>query len=343
MKSKKKLINKIFRGFMQSKYIKKRVRKETIGMKIGNWTISIVLAAMMLCGLNAYSAQDSLKFVQLSDVHFSTLGQNTTFKLTGDSPKLFDDAIGQINEMENVSFVMFTGDLIDKPFEKQLRAFLEHAQNIKYPWYFAFGNHDTCVGGYLTSELYRNIVKNSNANYTSDKNYYSFEPQKGYKVIVLDSIIRNRITANGEIQSEQLKWLDNELKASKDDIVLIFTHVPIVEPFSSPNHRMNNANDVRAVIEKYKNPIAVFQGHYHASKIRQFDNVIYVNSPALVSYPDAFRVVTVTNHKNSVTFDIRTRNTRELNLQKAAKIMTFSSNLYEGEAKDRNTVLTIKK
>src|SRR5574344_492595 len=315
MKSKKKLINKIFRGFMQSKFIKKRVRKETIGMKIGNWTISILLAAMMLCGLNAYSAQDSLKFVQLSDVHFSTLGQNTTFKLTGDSPKLFDDAIGQINEMENVSFVMFTGDLIDKPFEKQLRAFLEHAQNIKYPWYFAFGNHDTCVGGYLTSELYRNIVKNSNANYTSDKNYYSFEPQKGYKVIVLDSIIRNRITANGEIQSEQLKWLDDELKASKDDIVLIFTHVPIV----------------------------VFQGHYHASKIRQFDNVIYVNSPALVSYPDAFRVVTVTNHKNSVTFDIRTRNTRELNLQKAAKIMTFSSNLYEGEAKDRNTVLTIKK
>ena len=326
---------------MQRRYSKKQYKKNNSA--IGNFFATAFLTAIMFFGLSAYSAQSSLKFVQLSDVHFSTLGHNTTFKLTGDSPKLFDDAISQINEMQNISFVMFTGDLIDKSFEKQLRAFMEHVKNLNQKWYYAYGNHDTCVGGYLTPELFRSIVKEGNPDFTFDENYYSFEPQKGYKVIVLDSIIRDRITSNGEISEKQLNWLDNELKASQDKTVLIFTHVPLIEPFSSPNHRLNNSNAVREVIESYKNPIGVFQGHYHASKIRQIGNVLYVNSPALVSYPDAFRVVTVTNHKNSVTFDVKTKNTRETNLQKAAKIMTFTPGLYEGENKDRNFTVSIKK
>lgn len=96
-------------------------------------------------------------------------------------------------------------------------------------------------------------------------------PQKGYKVIVLDSIIRDHLTSNGRIDDEQLKWLDNELDNSKKDTVLIFMHVPIVEPFESVGHRLLNAAEVQEVIEKHKNPIAVFQGHYHAAMIRQHD------------------------------------------------------------------------
>ena len=42
------------------------------------------------------------------------------------------------------------------------------------------------------------------------------------------------------------------------------------------------------ILNKYKNPIAVFQGHYHGAKITQRDNILYVSCPALVSYPNAF-------------------------------------------------------
>lgn len=55
---------------------------------------------------------------------------------------------------------------------------------------------------------------------------------------------------------------------SKDDTVLMFMHVPIVEPFASPNHRMRNAIVLKQLIESYKFPIGVFQGHYHAAKLR---------------------------------------------------------------------------
>jgi 3',5'-cyclic AMP phosphodiesterase CpdA len=309
---------------------------------IKNWIISIFLAALMFAGLQVYSAS-SLKFVQVSDVHFYTGEDNTTFKLRAESPKLLDDTIEQINSTPHVSFVMFTGDLIDKPFEKELQAFLPHAQKLDYPWYFTFGNHDTCVGGYLTESLFIQLVKKSNPNFTFDKPYYSFTPQKGYKVIVPDSAIHDRITANGEIDEEQLAWLENEIKSAPKDVILIFMHHPIAEPFASPDHRLLNAKEVERVLMKYKNPVGVFTGHYHASKIIQKDNILYVNSPALVSYPLAFRTVNITTFHDRVIFDFKWNETGLKNLQKLAKLMVFGTTIYTGEEKDQNGMYVIKK
>ena len=324
-----------------SKRKQKRKNPSAISRAISGM-FTIILAGLMVFGYENCFASD-LKFAQVSDVHFSTNKTNTTFKLTGDSPRLFDDAINQINEIPDIKFVMFTGDLIDKPFEKELTAAMSHVEKLKYPWYFVFGNHDPCVGGYLTKKLYFEILSEHNPNFNFKKSYYSFVPQKGYKVIALDSIIDGRITSNGQIDPEQVKWLEEELNKSKKDIVLIFMHIPIIEPFPSEGHRLLNAGEVQNLIEKYKNPIAVFQGHYHANKITQHNNVLYVSSPALVSYPNAFRIISIKNEKRKVIFDIRQKNTREENLRNLAKMMVFSSKLYTGEDKDQNGIYEIKK
>ncbi len=125
----------------------------------------------------------------------------------------------------------------------------------------------------MTTEVYLKMLNEVNKNYKFKKAYYSFEPKKSYKVIVLDDIITNEITSNGFIDEVQLKWLKNELDKSKNDTVLIFLHVPLIEPFASPNHKLRNASQVISLIESYKNPIGVFQGHYHATKVTQHDNV----------------------------------------------------------------------
>lgn len=44
-------------------------KKDTIMTRIKNWSVSILLAGAMLWGLQSYSAS-SLKFAQVSDVHF---------------------------------------------------------------------------------------------------------------------------------------------------------------------------------------------------------------------------------------------------------------------------------
>ena len=120
-------------------------------------------------------------------------------------------------------------------------------------------------------------------------------------------------------------------------------HVPVIEPFPSPGHKLLNAPEVQEIIEKYKNPIAVFQGHYHAAKITQHKNVLYVSTPSLVSYPNAFRVISISNHRNKVVFDIQMKETNEKNIQKLAKLLVFSSSIYTGEEKDQTYTYTIKK
>ncbi len=321
----------------------RKQKKESFMTVMKNWSISILLACAMFFGLQCYSTTSSLKFAQISDVHFYTGENNTTYKMIGHSKELLDDAIEQVNLIPNLSFVMFTGDQIDKPFEKELSAFLPHTENIKVPWYFTFGNHDTMFGGYLSPSLYIELVNKYNKNYTFEKTYYSFVPQKGYKAIVLDTIIRDRLTTNGRIGEEQMKWLDNEIANSKNDIILIFMHVPVIEPFNSPNHRLLDADEMQNVLNKYKNPIAIFQGHYHGAKITQKDNILYVSCPSMVTYPNAFRIITINNYRRKVVINIENKETRLKNIQKLAKLLLFTPTIYTGEEKDQNATITITK
>lgn len=329
----------------KSRRNKPKRKKEGFFTKLFNGFVTLGLTVCMLWGLQACSSNsiNSLKFVQLSDTHYMQDAPNTTFKMIGESPRLLDDAINQVNDEQNVDFVMFTGDQIDKAFEKELRAFLPYAQRLNAPWYVTFGNHDRCIGGYLDTLVYLDMVRNANPNFVFKKPYYSFVPKKNYKVIVLDNIITNEITSNGYIDETQLKWLKKELDDSKNDTVLIFMHVPVVEPFASPGHKMRNGIVLKQLVESYKNPIGVFQGHYHATKITQHDNVLYVSSPALISYPNAFRVVTVANQKDKAIFNFEWKETREKTIQRMAKIMVFSGSIYAGEEKDRTGVYEVKR
>ena len=106
---------------------------------------------------------------------------------------------------------------------------------------------------------------------------------------------------------------------------------------------MRNSAQVMSIIEKYKNPIGVFTGHYHAAKVTQKGNVLYVSSPALVTYPNAFRLIDVKEKGNRVIFDLQFKETNLENVQKVAKIMVFASALYSGEEKDQNAIYEIKR
>ncbi len=322
----------------------KKKSKNNLVSKILNMLSILMLSALMLWGLKVYSASDNnLIFAQISDAHYSSAKTNTSYRLTAESGELLEDAINQVNQTPDVDFVMYTGDMINTPYQKELIKFISYANELKVPWYATLGNHDICVGGFLSKKVYWNMLSSHNKNFNFQKTYYSFTPQKGYKVIVLDSIIDDKITANGRIDEEQLKWLNKELLKSKKSTVLIFLHVPIIEPLHSESHRLLNSDEVLSIINKYSNPIAVFSGHYHTTKITQSGNVLHISTPSLVSYPNAFRIIKICTQKNRVILDFYFKETRFKDVQKRAKMMAFGASTYYGSDRDRNATYVIDK
>ena len=278
---------------------------------------------------------NSLRFAQISDAHYTTFQDDTNYKVLKSSPCLLDDAIMQVNQIPNIDFTIFTGDLVNEPLEKELLSFISHANLLCSAWYSVFGNHDVTCTGTLTKQKYLDILCGHNRTFCYKTPYYSFTPKKGYKVIVLDTIIDEKRCSNGRISEEQLQWLKDELAASKGDIVVIFTHVPVVEPFPSENHRLLNSYELKLLLKKFDNPIIVCSGHYHATKIDQEDNILFIESPSLVTYPCAFRVVNILPQCKKVLVDVYIKETRLKEVQDRAKTKCMAAPILCGKEEDR--------
>ena len=309
-------------------------KNSTIFSKLLGLVLVLILACVIGtqgCGANS----SSLRFAQVSDVHYSNFEKDTSFKLLSESARLLDDAILQVNNTPNVDFTMFTGDMVNLPREEQLMDFIKHANLLCRPWYVVFGNHDVSHSGRLNKKFYFEILNGHNSNFCFNGPYYSFTPKKGYKVIGLDTIIDYRMTSQGEVSEEQLHWLKDELDNSKGDIVIIFTHVPLIEPFPSEQHRLINSYEVKLLLKKYDNPIIICSGHYHATKVFQENNILYVNTPSLVSYPNAFRIINICPCRKKILVDLYLKETNLKALQTKAKNKGIGSNMLYGSEADR--------
>ena len=226
--------------------------------------------------------------------------------------------------------------MINAPKQSELELFTKHANNLIYPWYAIDGNHDINIDGLLTKKQFIEILAKSNNKMNQKNIYYSFTPKKGYRVICLDSIIDTRVTPNGIIDEEQLKWLKQELEKYSKETVILVTHVPVYEQFSSPAHKLLNDSDVKRVLKIHKNPIIILQGHYHAARIKQFDNILVVSCPSLVTYPNSFRVLNLNYSKNKVNVDVYLKETRLKEIQTRAKIRLMGTEMLLGDESDRN-------
>ena len=119
--------------------------------------------------------------------------------------------------------------------------------------------------------------------------------------------------------------------------------MPFDEPYPSSNHKMNNEDELKGILEKTNNPIIVLQGHYHCTKVKQNDNIIYITSPSLVTFPNAFRVININSNKKRTLVDVFLKETNLKDVQTRSKLRLLGVESLYGSESDRNYTYEIKK
>lgn len=314
----------------------------------------IFFVSLLLCFLASFTVFNAheepkklLHFVQLSDIHLNYSYAKDSERLLGSSEKLLRSAIEQINQMKDLDFVLATGDLVDMPERKLVDNFIEITMSLKYPLYVTLGNHDVSVNGGLGKKGFiRRFYKLENAtSFTNKKTYYSFSPNEKFAFVCLDGTTDKLVTANGQIDDEQLEWLKTELEANKDKYVIIALHFPLVEPYKSQTHFFlePDRSKLLSLINLYPNVVGVFTGHYHAAKLFKIKNKIHNSCPALVQYPNAFREVAVYEEDSkNIYFDFKWHPVKEEELREVSKDNSRAPNLAEGAEEDREQKIKLK-
>ena len=117
---------------------------------------NILIIICCLFSFNFVQAAE-IKFVQVSDTHYAMSNPY--------SEQVLKAAVADINNLDNVSFVVFTGDNIDKPNPEDLAKFVNIVNKLNAPYYLVIGNHDVFKTNGLSKKEYFEVVKNNNLFY----------------------------------------------------------------------------------------------------------------------------------------------------------------------------------
>ncbi|MBQ2644959.1 metallophosphoesterase [bacterium] len=299
-------------------------------MKNKKLILTLLIIVFILTGFLVYTnfCPQELKIGHLTDIHIwaekDDNGQPTN------PERLLYDAINQINNIKNFNITIITGDVADTPNVELFSHVVSIFNNLKKPWYFALGNHDRNLGIQIPREPLLEVLKEKNHNGMPHTRYYSFQPKKGYTFIALDG-------SDYGIDDEQIAYLSAVLDLTPKDVIVIFLHTPLVPPVDSMfSHAAWNADKVVSVLKAHSQPIMVLAGHYHATKIIQDGNILYVASPSL-RYAQEFRIIDIKNYKNKVVFDFDYKETT------IKELISNPKERFSGEKSDEIVTITMEK
>jgi len=126
----------------------------------------------------------------------------------------------------------------------------------------------------------------ANTNIARNANYYSFD-RRGLHFIVLDANYRgdgvdydsgNFQWTDANVPPAELNWLKRDLASTRKPSI-VFIHQQLD---GAGAHYVKNAADVRRILQKHGNVLAVFQGHNHAGHYSLIEGIHYYTLRAMV-------------------------------------------------------------
>src|SRR5688572_18744916 len=143
------------------------------------------------------------------------------FIMTGDTQQFYDeleDFIVHVNNMDDISFVLLNGDLVDFGWNNEYNWVADRLKKLKVPYITTIGNHDMLANG---REMYKQMFGPENFifNYGTSR------------FICLNT---NSKEAGHDGTIPDMNWLTTQLKDTTPQNIFILSHVP---PFSPDFNR----------------------------------------------------------------------------------------------------------
>ncbi len=241
------------------------------------------------------------KFAFITDTH---LYPNATQNFAGGLQKqknslaLYEKLIEQLNAFDP-AFVIHGGDIVcgGKNFDmsaEEYEAALHTAQllgeGLNAPCYYIPGNHDLDPEtGSKTSYLERFGINGMGST--------SFV-KENIRFILLDAQEVPEDLTHGYISTNQLAWVERELKKAADygDEIFFFSHqlpFPNVE-FQGMGSRIANSAEILEIVAPFEKQIlGFFCGHQHLNRVFREQGMLCIITAGIICYPMMWRQVHV--------------------------------------------------
>ena len=233
----------------------------------------------------AGSRPNTARFGIVTDSHYATRHYSNRF--CSESLDKMTECIELMNKQE-VDFLIELGDFKDEDspaVEENTISYLQAIEAIFRQFrgsiYHVLGNHD--MDSISKSQFLANV---ENKGIAPDALNYSFD-LKGLHFVILDANYTsdgadydhgNFDWTDANIPASELGWLKQDL-ASVDGPVIVFVHQRLD---GTGDHYVNNAADVRRILETSGKVLAVFQGHDHTGGYTEIQGIHYYTLRAMV-------------------------------------------------------------
>jgi predicted phosphodiesterase len=239
-----------------------------------------------VAGINnpeAHEAQSILRFGIVTDSHYADI-DTAGSRFYRESLSKMKECVDLMNQKE-VDFLIHLGDFKNGAPDlnlENLKLIESEYARFKGPRYHVIGNHDMDS---ISRADFQSVVENTGID--PDHTWYSFDRHSVHFVVLDANFTSEEVAYNrgnfhwtdANIPASQLEWLENDI-TSTDKPVVIFIHQLLDSDEGS--HYVNNAAEVRHILESSRNVLVVFQGHQHDGQYSIINNIHYYTLKAMV-------------------------------------------------------------
>src|SRR5262245_6531014 len=201
--------------------------------------------------MSGRAGSGGLRFVQISDSHIGFEKPANT-----DVTSTLRAAIAKIKaEPEQPSFVLHTGDLTHMSKPSEFDTLQQVLSELSLPIFYVPGEHD------VLEDDGRSYLQRFGKG-TQGAGWHSFD-QSGVHFIGLVNVVNLKAGGLGTLGSEQLEWLENDVKRLKSSTpIVVFAHIPLWSVYPDWGWGTDDSERALSYLKRFGS-VSVLNGHIH--------------------------------------------------------------------------------